>query len=129
MSSNCQPCLLAQQLGENQYQSIQRLVETIRLERNQLVGASCAKCQRIQRAASGEVTAIPSNFGSKLDTAVSNLFFHTPLVAAWHKNVTDSNSNSQILPVESWDRLQLQAQANLDAFWEWKALNFVCFKK
>jgi hypothetical protein len=150
--------LLREQLGATQYQSIQELVETIRFERNQLVGSSCSNCRRCQQSPSSQQgydgriedkEASPSSlwltgysFGSKLDPPVARLFFQTPLVMAWEKRTLhgrdgdkyidggSSNSSPQLVTstVESWTQLQRQAQANLEAFLEWKAkLNYgVC---
>lgn len=106
---------LQEELGESVYQSIHDLVQTIRMERNQLVGANCAKCRFIGAAKS---------FGCKFDRPVADLFFHTPLIEAWEKHchlltVQDKDA-------DSWIRLQVQAQEHLNAFLEWKAQHFVC---
>ena len=156
---------LREQLGETQYQSIQKLVETIRFERNQLVGASCTSCRRCEQppppqsrqgqqepmqgydgdkqdeeASPSPLLPAGRSFGSKLDPPVAHLFFHTPLVAAWekcarhgrdddekHNDGCRSKSSVQQVrsTIDSWTQLQRQAQANLEAFLEWK-LHSVC---
>lgn len=118
--------LLLQLLGEDhdRYAKVQELVESIRYERQRLVGSSCPKCKnKAQFQLIGQE--------QRLSPAVKALFFRTPLVEIWQDYSTErlqglarncSDVNSQC----NWQQLVEQAQEHLSKYLEWKAQNTVC---
>jgi hypothetical protein len=124
---------LQQSLGEERFQQVDDLVQTIRYERAELVGASCAKCQFIRRQEGKPELVGAASFGTEFPAPVKHLFFASPLVALWDKALLQRQQHQQLLvgandssTTTNWEPLMEQAQTNLQAFYEWKAHNFIC---
>jgi len=117
--------LLQQQLGMERFQEIEALVATIQQERTELVGASCSKCQYIRRL-EGKTEAVPGagSFGTELPREIKQLYFGTPLVTAWERACKVGKNHNQSMV--TWEPMVQQTQAHLQAYYEWKAQNFVC---
>lgn len=103
-------------LGTERFNQIKELVDSIRHERLQVVGASCAKCQYMRRIEGKPQLVGSQSFGTEFPDPVKQLFFGTALVHQWDRKHLNA----------SWDPMVEQAQANLDAFRRWKAENYVC---
>jgi hypothetical protein len=108
--------VLEESLGTQRYNQINDLVEAIRHERLQVVGASCAKCQYVRRLEGKPQLVGSQSFGTEFPDPVKKLFFGTALVQQWDRQALNT----------SWDLMVEQAQGNLDAFRRWKAENYIC---
>ncbi len=103
-------------LGKDRYAQIDDLVKSIRHERNELVGSSCATCKYARRL-EGKIPLVgAASFESEFPEPVKKLFFGTCLVQVWDRRPLNA----------SWGPLVEQAQSNLDSFRQWKAENFTC---
>lgn len=111
--------LLKQQLGDGRYHQVQQLIQTIQREKQQLVGATCTNC-RMKDKDNSLLLPGATSFGSEFPPPVKNLFFQTPLIGQWERHL---KNGARII---SWEPLIQQAQANLEAFQQWKHENFVC---
>lgn len=118
-SNQVQTQELEEFLGKERYAHINELVESIRRERNELVGATCARCQYIRRIEGKAQLVGAASFGMEFPEPVKELFFGTPLVQIWDRKSVNT----------SWEPLVEKAQSNLEAFRRWKAENFECQRR
>ena len=114
--SNKRHNALEASLGTERYNQINELVDSIRHERLQVVGASCAQCQYLRRLEGKPQLVGSQSFGTEFPDPVRQLFFGTALVQQWDRKPLNT----------SWETMVEQAQTNLDAFRRWKAENYVC---
>jgi hypothetical protein len=107
---------LKRRLGTDMHAKTESLVQKIKYEKNELVGSSCAKCHFKEGPGASAFSA------KTLPRPVRALFFQTPMVDAF------DNYGPQRLETVDWEGMSDQAERNLEAYYEWKTANYVCYR-
>jgi hypothetical protein len=107
--------VLQQQLGLERYNYISNLVTNVKVEKNELAGMACPKCEVKRGPKKGA-------FGEQLPGPVRDLFFNTPIL-----DVFENYSLQRVAHI-NWDTLLTQAEKHLQAYNTWKAENYVCYR-